>query len=65
MNGSSSSSGGGGGGGNNGAWGSVSYSSAEGDWNNMTNWMDNLTTDQYLEMMLGPRQVRPFANAES
>ncbi len=38
--------------GNGGAWGSVSYSTGPD-----SNWTANLTTDQYLEMMLGPRQV--------
>ncbi len=39
------------------AWGSTSYSgessSASQDWA----WTANLTTDDYLEMMLGPKQV--------
>ena len=39
-------------GGSNGAWGSVSYGDdADG------NWTANLTTDEYLEIMLGPKQV--------
>ena len=39
--------------GNNGAWGSVSYAN-----NDQMNWTVNLTTEDFLEMMLGPKQVR-------
>ena len=38
--------------GNNGARGSVSYAN-----NDQLNWTLNLTTEEFLEMMLGPKQV--------
>jgi len=47
-------SGGGGGGGNEGgAWGSTTYDDGEGS----ANWTKDLTPEEYLTMMLGPRQV--------
>ena len=41
--------------GNNGAWGSVSYASS--DQEEFMKSMANLSTEEYLKVMLGPKQV--------
>ncbi len=44
-----------------GAWGSVSYAgdSAEVNWTSSNNW----TSQEFLEMMLGPKQVRELTTS--
>ena len=41
--------------GNNGAWGSVSYASS--DQEELVKSLANLSTEEYLKVMLGPKQV--------
>ena len=45
--------------GNNGAWGSVSYASS--DQEELVKSLANLSTEEYLKVMLGPKQARNYS----